>query len=93
MPEEDSAAKGVSVYDLIGVSLDQFIEIAWVKMGLRPDPITRGEAMDMGEAKVAIDVAGKFAEMLDTHLEEDDRRRVQSLLSDLRMNYIRKSSA
>lgn len=89
---ENETPKGVSVYDLIGVSLDQFIEIAWVKMGLRADPLTRSESIDMNEAKVAIDIASRFAETLDAHLEEDDRRRVQALLSDLRMNYIRKSS-
>jgi len=89
---ESETPKGVSVYDLIGVSLDQFIEIAWVKMGLRADPLTGSESKDMGEAKVAIDIASRFAEILDAHLEEDDRRRVQSLLSDLRMNYIHKSS-
>ena len=83
--------KGISVYDLMGVSLDQFIEVAWVKMGLRPDPITRAEAVDMEEAKVAIDMANRMAEALDPHLEDEDRRRVQQLLTDLRMNYIRKS--
>lgn len=83
---------GVSVYALIGVSMDQFIEVAWVKMGLRPDPLTGKEAIDMEEAKVAIDMANRLAEILDPHLEEEDRRRVQSLLTDLRMNFIRKSS-
>ncbi|MDQ2985300.1 MAG: DUF1844 domain-containing protein [Armatimonadota bacterium] len=83
--------KGISVYDLMAVSLDQFVEVAWVKMGLRADPLTRTESIDMSEAKVAIDVASRFAETLDPHLEDEDRRRVQSLLSDLRLNYIRKS--
>jgi hypothetical protein len=83
--------KGISVYDLMGVSLDQFIEVAWVKMGLRPDPITGKEMPDMEEAKVAIDMANRMAETLDPRLEDDDRRRVQQLLTDLRMNYIRKS--
>lgn len=83
--------KGISVYDLMAVSLDQFVEVAWVKMGLRADPLTRAESIDMSEAKVAIDVASRFAETLDPHLEDEDRRRVQSLLSDLRLNYIRKS--
>ena len=84
--------QGVSVYDLMGVSLDQFIEVAWVKMGLRPDPLSGKESIDMEEAKVAIDMANRLAETLDPHLGDDDRRRVQQLLTDLRMNYIRKSS-
>lgn len=83
--------KGISVYDLMAVSLDQFVEVAWVKMGLRADPLTGAESIDMSEAKAAIDVASRFAETLDPHLEDEDRRRVQSLLSDLRLNYIRKS--
>ena len=87
----DEEQKGISVYDLMAVSLDQFVEVAWVKMGLRPDPLTRAENIDIEEAKVAIDVASRFAESLDPHLEDEDRRRVQQLLTDLRMNYIRKS--
>ena len=83
--------KGISVYDLMGVSLDEFINVAWVKMGLRPDPITGKESTDIAEAKVAIDMANRMAEALDPHLEDEDRRRVQQLLTDLRMNYIRKS--
>lgn len=87
----DEEKKGISVYDLMAVSLDQFVEVAWVKMGLRPDPLTQAESINMDEAKVAIDFANRLAETLDPHLEEEDRRRVQQLLTDLRMNYIRKS--
>ncbi|MGI8922833.1 MAG: DUF1844 domain-containing protein [Fimbriimonadales bacterium] len=91
MDEEESAAKPLSVYDLIAFSIDQFAEVAWQKMGLRPDPMTGQEDVNLEEAKVAIDTASRMAETLDPHLDDDDRRRVQSRLSDLRINFVRKS--
>ncbi|MBA3724996.1 MAG: DUF1844 domain-containing protein [Armatimonadetes bacterium] len=91
MDEQESAATPLSVYDLIAFSIDQFAEVAWQKMGLRPDPMTGKEDVNLEEAKVAIDTASRLAETLDPHLDDDDRRRVQSRLSDLRINFVRKS--
>lgn len=82
----------ISVYDLLAVSIDQFMEVAWVKMGLHPDPIAGGEHPDLSEAKVAIDTASRLAETLDPHLDDDDRRTIQSHLSNLRINFVKKSS-
>lgn len=80
----------LSVYQLISISLEQFAEIAWQKLGYRPDPLTSHVHQDLDEARIAIDVAGYFAQILDPKIDDADRRRVQSLLSDLRINYVKK---
>ena len=88
MPEEPVP---LSVYDLIAFSIDQFAEVAWQKMGLRPDPMTGKEDVNLPEARVAIDMASRLAETLDPHLDDDDRRQVQARLSDLRINYVKRA--
>jgi hypothetical protein len=88
MPEE---RQPLTVYDLIAVSIDQFAEVAWQKLGLRPDPITGKESMDLAQARIAIDMASRLAEALDAQLDEEDRARVQRALSDLRINFVQKS--
>jgi hypothetical protein len=87
----ENEAKPLSVYDLIAFSIDQFADVAWQKMGLRPDPMTGKEDLDLAEARVAIDIASRLAETLDPHLDDDDRRRVQARLSDLRINYVKRA--
>lgn len=81
----------ISVYQLIYVSFEQFAEVAWQKMGFRPDPLTGKEDVNLAEAKVAIDMASRLAEALDPELDEEDRRSIQSRLSDLRINFVKKT--
>jgi len=81
----------ISVFQLIFVSFEQFAEVAWQKMGFRPDPLTGKEDVNLPEAKVAIDMASRLAEALDPELDDEDRRSVQARLSDLRINFVKKS--
>ncbi|HET6645013.1 MAG TPA: DUF1844 domain-containing protein [Fimbriimonadales bacterium] len=92
MPEE-SSDKPLSVYDLISFSLDQFAQVAWQKMGLRPDPMTGKEDVDLEQAKVAIDMASRLGEVLDPQLDDEDRRKIQGILSDLRINFVRRTGS
>lgn len=82
----------LSVYMLLAVSLDQFASVANQKMGLQVDPITGKIDRDLKQAKIAIDVASRLVEAMDPELDDEDRRQVQSLLSDLRLNYVRQSA-
>jgi hypothetical protein len=92
MPEE-SSDKPLSVYDLISFSVDQFAQVAWQKMGLRPDPMTGKEDVDLEQAKVAIDMASRLGEALDPQLDDEDRRKIQGILSDLRINFVRRTGS
>jgi hypothetical protein len=92
MPEE-SSDKPLSVYDLVSFSLDQFAQVAWQKMGLRSDPMTGKEDVDLEQAKVAIDMASRLGEVLDPQLDDEDRRKIQGILSDLRINFVRRTGS
>ena len=46
---------------------------------------------NLPEAKVAVDLTGHLAGILEPKLDDDDKRRLQSLVTDLRLNFIQKS--
>lgn len=81
----------ISVYDLIFFSIDQFASVAWQKMGLQPDPMSGKIVKDLEQAKKAIDIVENFIKDMDEKLNEDDKRKLNALISDLKLNYIRQA--
>lgn len=90
---EEKQPGPVSVYNLVASALYALADIAWVKMGLQPDPLTRKPSVDMAEARLAIDVAAQLAQALDQKLNDEERRQIQALLSNLRINFVRQKDA
>ncbi len=95
MPDEgksqQESLEPLSVYALIAISFEQFVALAWQKMGLQPDPITHKMDRNIPQAKVAIDIASRLAEALDSELPADERRRYQNLMTDLKINLVRQA--
>ncbi|MCX7799478.1 MAG: DUF1844 domain-containing protein [Fimbriimonadales bacterium] len=90
--EEASVPKEpISVFALLAVMVDQLASVAWQKLGLHPDPITGGLHRDLDEAKVAIDLVAHLSSLLEAKLDEEDRRRVHTLVRDLRLNFVEKA--
>lgn len=89
--EEEKYKKPLDVYGLIFVSIEQYAALAWQKLGLHPDPLTGEVHKDLLQAKLAIDLVARMIEMLEPQLGDRERRRLQSLLSDLRINFVRQS--
>lgn len=81
-------AESVRVHPLLGIMIEQLATVAWSKLGLQPDPMSRKIEKDLPEAKVAIDAIAALAPLLESALDEDDRRQIQGLLRDLRINYV-----
>jgi hypothetical protein len=48
---------------------------------------------NLEQARVAIDVVSFLAGKLEDQLDEDDRRHVQSLVRDLKINFVQKGGA
>lgn len=89
--EEAQEKKPLSVYDFMVVMIEQVAGIAWQKLGLQPDMMTGTIQKDIGEAKVAIDLVAHLASQVEVKLDEEDRREMQKLVTNLRMNYVDKS--
>ncbi len=81
-----------SVYDHIAVIIQQMAHVCWQKLGLQPDSVTGKIEQNLGEAKVAIDVVARLTEILEPQLDADDRRQINSILRDLRINFVQKST-
>ncbi|MCB0824578.1 MAG: DUF1844 domain-containing protein [Armatimonadetes bacterium] len=92
MHEGNTPNEPIDVHSVLAIMIEQMAEIAWQKMGLRPDMITNEIVTDYGQAKVAIDTVAYLADQLLPKLEDSDKRQIQNLVTDLRMNYVQKSN-
>lgn len=79
-----------TVYDHIAVVLDQMAGVAWQKLGLQPDIVTGKIEPDLDQARVAIDIVSFLAGKLEPQLDADDQRMIQSLVRDLKINFVQK---
>jgi len=75
------------VESMIGVLAGE----AWKYMGLVVDPATGQLRRDLERARLAIDCVEALFKNLDPLLDEERRRRIRTVLSDLRLNFIRQS--
>jgi uncharacterized protein DUF1844 len=91
MSEQTEAPKQpLDVYDFLGMIAEQTASIAWTKLGLQPDLVTGTISPNLEQAKVAIDLVAFVAGQIDGQLDEADKRRVHSLVRDLKLNYVEK---
>jgi hypothetical protein len=89
--EDQEKGPALDVFEHAAQSLDLWAAIAWSKLGLSPDIMNGSIGSDLAQAKVAIDIAANFSQILENRLDADDRRRVQGLVRDLRINFVQKS--
>lgn len=83
----------IDIYEFLTIMTDQLAGLAWSKLGLQPDPITGTITTDLGQAKVAIDAVSALLGLVEPQLDEEDKRRIANLKTDLRMNYVQKVGA
>jgi len=81
-----------SVYDHIAMMFQQVAHLSWSKLGLQHDAISGKIEVNLPEAKVAIDVAVYLAGVLESQLDDSDRRQIQAVVRDLRLNFVQKTS-
>ncbi len=88
-PEEPP--RPLDVYAILRVSIAQLASIAWQLMGLQPDPFTDKIRKDLDQARIAIDATAALVEKLQPHLKGQEAKDYQSLLTDLRLNFVKQS--
>ncbi len=81
----------LDTYSLLGLFAGLLSEKAWQTMGLRTKPGTDKIETDLDQARVAIDTVGFLAEKMQPHLPDDEKRRMEGLVADLKLNYVRLS--
>lgn len=88
--EPHAEPEPASVYDFVVAMVDSMAEIAWQKLGLHHDMMTGKIEMDLVQAKVAIDITTHLSTFIHDRLDESDRRKLENLIKDLRLNYVEK---
>ncbi len=90
MSEDIQERTAPTIYDILAVMLDQLGGVAWSKLGLQPDMVTGKIEPDLSQARVAIDVVGYLSGVLEPQLDEDEKKHLQNLVRDLKINYVQK---
>ena len=91
MPDESAPKEPVDVYQVLSIVVEQLDAISWQKLGLRPDIMTGQIHLDLTQARAAIDAMAKLVEVLETVLDDEDKRRLQGMVRDLRVNWVEKN--
>jgi hypothetical protein len=77
-----------SVFDTLQFVTGLLAEQAWQFMGLHLPPGRKEPVVDMAQAKVAIDVVISIADKLHPHLDDESRRAIRGIISDLQINFV-----
>ena len=81
----------LDIYALLRLSFAQLAAAAWQKMGLQPDPFTNTIVKDIDQARLAIDAAADLLKHLQPSLQGQEARDYQTMLTDLRLNFVKQS--
>ncbi len=77
----------LNVPQAILFSIGVLSELAWQKMGLHINPITRQIEPDMKQARLAIDTIAMLVEMVREWVDEREYDSLRTLLANLRLNF------
>ncbi len=77
---------------LVTTCLSLLAAKAWEAMGLVPDPATRRVERKLDDAQLAIDAAAALAEIVRPRVAESERREIETLVTNLRLNFVEQKS-
>lgn len=80
-----------NVFDTLQFVTGLLAEQAWQLMGLRLPPGRKEPVVDMAQAKIAIDVVISIADRIQPHIDEEARRALRGIISDLQINFVQHS--
>lgn len=89
---EQGQAQPVDVVTIALWTIEELQAQAWIKMGLWKDPVSGELLTDLPQAKIAIDCVAALSEVLKPHLTDAQRRELERLLTDLRLNFVQRSA-
>jgi hypothetical protein len=89
--EPSAEAPPLDLPTALGFCVNMLNEVAWMKMGLIPNPLTGKVERDLTQAKAAIDSVGDLIPRLEPFIPEPQRRDLQVMLSNLRINFVQQN--
>lgn len=92
-PQKETPPQDINVPTLLRFFIAELSARAWIHMGLLQNPVTKLVVKDAAQARLAIDCTTALVDRLNPELTDEERRQYQSLLNDLRMNFIQQCGA
>ena len=89
--EEELPATEVDVYDTLRFVISMLAQQAWMMMGVQIAPGATELRQDLVQAKIAIDTLEFVVGKLEPQLEAGEKSELDSLLTNLRINYVKKA--
>jgi len=86
---EEAAMPVPNVTDWLRYTAMVLSELAWQQMGLRLAPGQKEATVDMAQAKLAIDTIVFITDKLHPTMNEQERKEIRALVSDLQLNFVR----
>ncbi len=91
-PTDEAVTFGdLSVYDTLRFTAGLLIQQAWIQMGVQLAPGAAELKHDLVQAKVAIDSLEFVVAKLEPQLDEHEQAEYESILANLRINYVKKA--
>jgi hypothetical protein len=81
----------LTVYDTLRFMVGLLAQQAWLRLGLQVAPGRTEPALDLVQARVAIDTLESVIRQLAADGDEGEKREFNILLADLRVNYLKKA--
>jgi hypothetical protein len=93
-PEEEAQPEtpaDLDIYDTLRFMIGLLNQAAWMHLGLVVAPGASEARTDLVQARVAIDSLEALAGQLRPDSDPDERRELESVLANLRINYVKKA--
>ncbi len=86
--EHPETAEPLDTTSLLQWCLSVLAANAWQTMGLIANPATQKVERNLDDARLAIDAVVALADQLRPRLPDAERRQLETLLTDLRLNFV-----
>lgn len=87
-PEAGEEMPPPDIYQTLQFMAGLIAEQAWQFMGLHLPPGRKEPVRDLTQAKIAIDTVVFINDKLHPHLDEESRKALRGLISDLQLNFV-----
>ena len=88
MTDPESVDERIDAQAVVLTCITLLASKAWEAMSLVPDPVTKQIERHLDEAQLAIDAAAALADLIRNRLPDAERRELETLLTNLRLNYV-----
>ena len=88
---QETPLQALDVYDTLRFMVSLLIQQAWISLGIQKAPGAQETKQDLPQAKVAIDTLEFVIDKLKPALEPQERAELDSVLSNLQINYVKRA--